>query len=130
MLDEYNYWTTYISHDQRELKAIWGRSGHRQEEGQTIEWNNSTDLSPSNDTSVWTSRMVADAYTETMLILLFVLVFYFTLVCCQCEREREITKREVDKSVITKVSENIWELDNLVIIDVVVFMSNPYPLSS
>lgn len=110
MLDEYNYWTTYISHDERDLKAVWGSSGHRQdEEEQGIEWNNSTNLSPSNDTSssIWTSNMMTHAYLETMLVFLFVLVLYFMIICCQCQREREITKRDVDKSVITKVSEHM-----------------------
>ena len=110
MLDEYNYWSTYINRDDdRELTAVWGSSDHRQEQP-SIEWSNSTNLSPSNETSTWTSAMIADAYLDTMLVFIFAVMLYFTLVICCCDREREITKHEVDKSVITKVSDTGSEL--------------------
>lgn len=100
MSDEYNYWITYID-DERALKAVWGNSDHRH-----VELNNSTNPSPPDDTSTsWTAAMVSHAYLETMLVFLFAIILYFSVVFWCCEREREITKHEVDKSVITRVSD-------------------------
>ncbi len=102
MLDEYDYWSSYINRNDRALNAVWDGSDYRQEQ-QYIEWNNSTNLSPCNETSTWTAAIVEHAYLETMMVFLFAIILYLTLVVCYCEREREITKHEVDKSVITKV---------------------------
>jgi len=101
MLEEYDY---YIGLGERELQhSAWGGSDHRQ--GQ-LQWHtNSTNPKGVNGTSAWTVAMVSRAYIETIMVLLLAILLYFAFICCIRWDRREMTKRDVDKSVITRVSD-------------------------
>lgn len=98
MLEEYDY---YIGLGERELQhSAWGGSDHRQ--GQ-LQWHtNSTNPKGVNGTSAWTVAMVSRAYIETIMVLLLAILLYFAFICCIRWDRREMTKRDVDKSVITR----------------------------
>lgn len=120
MLEEYDY---YISLDERELQhSAWGGSDHRQ---QQMQWHNSTNPMGVNGTSTWTVSMVSRAYLETIMVFLLAILLYFAFICCTRWDRREMTKRDVDKSVITRVSDGKRELVLKFHACVVVFISYP-----
>ena len=45
-------------------------------------------------------------YVRAVLGFLFAIIIYFAVLCYVCDRERTVSKQEVDRSIITKVNNN------------------------
>ena len=57
-------------------------------------------------------------YVRAVLGFMFALIIYFAVLCYVCDRERSVSKQEVDRSIITKVNDGddvhcIWKYHGL-----------------